>query len=182
MTTPPFVADPDPGWPAAAARLVTELHAALPGQLAPIEHIGSTAVPGLPAKPVIDLMAATPDLAAFGSVAETRLAALGYRRLDTGMTGRLFYRREPLATPASYATHLHVVPADSWETRNERILRDHLLAHPADAERYGALKRRLAAAGGGPDAYTRGKTALVQELMDRARIARGLPIVDVWET
>ena len=179
MTTAPFVADPDPGWPAAAARLATELTAALPGLLEPIEHIGSTAVPGLPAKPVIDLMAATPDLTAFDSGVQERLAALGYRRLDTGMTGRLFYRREPGDLPAA---HLHVVPVDTWDTRNERILRDHLRAHPADAERYGALKRRLAVGGAGPDAYTRGKTALVQELMDRARTDRGLPTVDVWET
>src|ERR687897_330694 len=99
MTTVPFVADPDPGWPAVAARLAAELTVALPGLLAPIEHIGSTAVPGRPAKPVIDLMAATPDLAAFDRGVEERLAVLGSRRREPGMPGRLFYRREPGETP-----------------------------------------------------------------------------------
>jgi GrpB-like predicted nucleotidyltransferase (UPF0157 family) len=166
------VRDYDPAWPALAAGAIAELRAAMPVRIGAVEHVGSTAVPGLAAKPVIDLMAATEDLD--GVVAHERaLLDLEYRRLETGMPERLFYRR------AGY--HLHVVTSASWPTRNERLLREHLLADPAARAEYAQLKRELAGSAADGDAYTRGKTALIQRLVDAARAARGLPRVDVWE-
>ncbi|MET7425651.1 GrpB family protein [Dactylosporangium sp. NPDC005555] len=167
------IRDHDPAWAGLARQAVGELRSALPGTFGVIEHIGSTAVPGLAAKPVIDLMAAVEDL---GTSADDVLATLGYRRLETGMRGRLFYRRD-----GGPAYHLHVVTADTWDTRNERLLRDHLLRHPGDRDEYGRLKRALAAAGHDGDTYTREKTALIQRMVDAARDARGLARVDVWE-
>jgi len=76
---------------------------------------------------------------------------------------------------------LHVVPADSWPGRNKRLLRDYLRTHPAQARRYADLKRDLAVRHGASSGYTRAKTELIQELTDRARAARGLPSVPVWE-
>ena len=169
--------DYDPGWPAAAQTAMKELTAALDGRLLRIEHIGSTSVPGLAAKPVIDLMAATDDLDSVAAAAEPTLTALGYRLIETGMRDRLFYRRE--GEPVAY--HLHVVTAPSWDERLERLLRDHLLDHPADRAEYETLKRALAAAGHGGDEYTRAKTALIQRMVDDARTRRGLPPVPVWE-
>lgn len=164
--------DYDPAWPQLAQRAIDEVLAALPGLIAAAEHVGSTSVPGLAAKPIIDLMAATDDLddvlAADGALEE-----IGYRRIDTGIPGRLFYRRD--------GYHLHVVTTASWDTRNQRLLRDHLLRNPADRDAYARLKRELAGAGGDIDAYTRGKTALIQRIVDAARAERGLPKVDVWE-
>ena len=93
----------------------------MPGRLAVVEHIGSTAVTGLPAKPVIDLMAATEVLDVV-TEAENVLQALGYRRIETGMPGGLLYQRA--AEPVAY--HLHVVTTPSWDARNERLLRDYL--------------------------------------------------------
>ena len=58
-------------------------------------------------------------------------------------------------------------------------MRDHLRAHPGDAARYADLKRTLTDLDG--DSYTRAKTALIQEIIDRARSDRGLPLVGVWE-
>ncbi|MFF5225575.1 GrpB family protein [Dactylosporangium sp. NPDC000521] len=168
--------DHDPAWAGSARRAVEELTTALPGLFGVVEHVGSTAVPGLAAKPVIDLMAATATLDAVIE-ADELLGSLGYRRLETGMRGRLFYRRD--GSPVAY--HLHVVTADTWDTRNERLLRDHLLHSPADRGEYGALKQRLAGAGHDGEAYTRAKTALIQRMVDAARDARGLPRVDVWE-
>ncbi|MDT0345539.1 GrpB family protein [Streptomyces litchfieldiae] len=171
------VADYDPAWPALAAAAIRELHGALPGAFPEIEHIGSTAVPGLAAKPVIDLMAAADDLAAVAARADA-LADLGYRRHANGMTDRLLYVR----LAGRRRTHiLHVVAAESWPTRNQRILRDHLRRHPRDAARYAELKRALVAAGTTPGDYARAKTALIQELTDRARARLGLPSVPVWE-
>ncbi|WP_314173216.1 GrpB family protein [Streptomyces winkii] len=94
------------------------------------------------------------------------------------MTERLLYVR---ADNGSRSHVLHVVTLESWPTRNQRIFRDHLRAHPEDALRYAQLKRAIGAAGTGPGEYTRAKTALVQELTDRARARLGLPSVPVWE-
>jgi GrpB-like predicted nucleotidyltransferase (UPF0157 family) len=165
------VAEPDERW----GELGRQACFALAPLFLAIEHIGSTAVPGLPAKPVIDLMASIDHL---DDVDDHTLETFGYRTVPTDMPERLFYRREDYD---STAYHLHVVPAASWPTRNERLLRDHLLTHPADRDRYAALKRDLMDRHGPGEAYTRGKTGLIQELTDAARAERGLPSVPVWE-
>jgi GrpB-like predicted nucleotidyltransferase (UPF0157 family) len=170
------VRDYDPAWPEVARHAIDELSAAAAGWLTRIEHIGSTSVPGLAAKPVIDLMAATGTLDAPPEI-DKAVLALGYRHMPRWSAERIWFRRE--GEPVAY--HLHVVLEDSWDTRNERILRDHLLEHPSDREAYGALKRGLAAAGHDADTYTRAKTALIQRMMDDARTARGLPAIEVWE-
>ncbi|MEU7154640.1 GrpB family protein [Streptomyces sp. NPDC045456] len=167
----------DPAWPAAAADAIADVREALSGAISDIEHIGSTSVPGLAAKPIIDLMAAAED---FGAVEarEEALARIGFRRSANGMTSRLLYIRGE----GSHRTHhLHVVTLESWPARNQRILRDHLRAHPRDAARYAQLKQSLAATGASAETYTQAKTELIQELIDRARADRGLPAVSVWE-
>lgn len=166
----------DSRWPELAADAITAARAATGGSITAAEHVGSTSVPGLLAKPIIDLMAATPaldDLRAH----EPALAELGYHLVETGMPERLLYRR----TVDKLGYHLHVVTQESWPTRNERILRDHLRETPADRDRYARLKEELAVGTVDVDAYTRGKTALVQEMIDVARRRRGLPWVNVWE-
>jgi GrpB-like predicted nucleotidyltransferase (UPF0157 family) len=165
------LAEPDPRW----ADLGRQACVVLAPLFLTIEHVGSTAVPGLPAKPVIDLMA---SLHGLDEINEGSLETFGYRRMATDMPERLWYRREDYD---STAYHLHVVTAASWPTRNERLLRDHLLSHPADRDRYAALKRELMDKFGPGLAYTRGKTELIQELTDAARAERGLPSVPVWE-
>ena len=169
------VVEYDEGWPVRAAAARAEL---IPlGVFDAVEHIGSTSVPGLAAKPVIDLMAAAASLDRV-TAAEDALAGLGYHPLDARMPGRLFYYRDE---DGQRAYHLHVVTADTWDTRNQRLLRDYLRAHPEDARRYGELKQRLAAEQTDGDEYTEAKTELIQELTDRARADRGLPSVPVWE-
>jgi len=69
-----------------------------------LEHIGSTSIPGLAAKQVIDLMAAANDLDHVLQFERKALLPLGYSRLETGMTQRLFYRRDP-GSPARSRTH-----------------------------------------------------------------------------
>lgn len=177
------IADYDPAWPELAAAARAELIAACPGLFEELEHIGSTAVPGLAAKPVIDLMAAVREyerdwLDDQGSAWWRAIEGLGYQHLDTGMSGRLFFFR--VTDGRRY--HLHLVPRAGWAERNERLLRDWLRAHAADAQAYAALKRTLADRGYAGATYTRAKTRLIQEFVDRAREARGLPPVAVWET
>ncbi|MGH4029382.1 GrpB family protein [Actinomycetota bacterium Odt1-20B] len=179
------IADYDPDWPRQAAAAIDALGAAAPELFAEIEHIGSTAVPGLAAKPVIDLMAAVVDLALVPRH-QAALAALGFHPHENGMTDRLLFVR---ADNGVRSHILHVVTLESWPTRNQRILRDYLRAHPEEALRYAQLKRAIVGAGKGAGAgvgigageYARAKTALVQELTDRARARLGLPSVPVWE-
>ncbi|MFI6296947.1 GrpB family protein [Nonomuraea sp. NPDC050790] len=163
----------DPAWPEHAAAAIRELQERLPGTFAQIEHIGSTAVPGLAAKPIIDLMAAAADLAAVERH-EASLHSLGYHRHVNDMTDRLLYVRD-------HAYNLHVVTLASWPGRNQRFFRDYLREHPEEAARYAALKRTLAASGIERGEYARAKTDLIQELTDRARAQHGLPPIPVWE-
>src|SRR5829696_3504700 len=168
----------DPAWPQRYQSAAAELLGAVGQRFLRLEHIGSAAVPGLPAKPTIDMMASVPDLQE-GLAASTALAELGYQLVDTGMPDRLlFQRRTTTGTPSH---HLHVVTEATWATRNERLLRDYLRRHPKQAHRYGEFKRRLARDLGPGEAYTRGKTTLIQELVDAARDELGLPCVPVWE-
>ena len=143
-----------------------------------IEHAGSTAVPGLAAKPVIDILAAVKSVPDDGAALIDSLKPLGYKEFDAGMTGRLMCTRDENGVRAQ---HLHILPLERWDLLHERMLRDWLLTHPADRDRYGALKKELAARPGMGSEYTWLKTPLVQELVDAARAARGLPSVPVWE-
>ena len=99
------VVEYDAAWPVRAAAARADLISL--GVFDAVEHIGSTSVPGLAAKPVIDLMAAAASLDAVAA-AEDALAGLGYHRFDTGMPGRLFYFRDE---DGQRAYQLHVVPA-----------------------------------------------------------------------
>ena len=171
------IADYDPRWPDMASAAIAELQDASPELFTEIEHIESTSVPGLAAKPVIDLMAATASLREVRDH-EPALAGLGFIPHENGMNDRLLYVR----APEGVRTHiLHVVTQASWPTRNQRILRDHLRSRPEEAARYAELKRRLTTTAVTPDEYTEAKTTFIQEVTDRAREEHGLPPEPVWE-
>jgi GrpB-like predicted nucleotidyltransferase (UPF0157 family) len=169
----------DAAWPQYYQSEAARIWAVRQIPLVAMEHIGSTAVPGLVAKPVIDIMAAVTTLPDPQFAAGT-YEPLGYALVETGMPERLFFRRS--GPEIGCAFHLHLVTASSWPERNERLLRDYLLTHPEDAQAYGRLKEHLASTYADDGlAYTKAKTAFIQSLVDRARDARGLPRVDVWE-
>jgi GrpB-like predicted nucleotidyltransferase (UPF0157 family) len=171
------VVDYDATWPGIAAAARTELQTALAGVFLAIEHFGSTSVPGLAAKPIIDLMAAVDEVDLVARH-DGVLSELGYERFDAFPPGRLFYQRD---RDGRRTHHLHVVPARDFAIRNELLLRDYLRTHHGDAARYAELKRQLAAVAASGDEYTRAKTSLIQELTDAARAERGLPSIPVWE-
>ena len=143
-----------------------------------IEHFGSTAIPGLQAKPIIDILA---KVAALPMAKEKLrlLADLGYAIGESGMRNRLYLRKELAADQP--ALHLHILAESDWDLAHERLMRDHLLARPDQARAYGALKDRLAIEfRDDREAYTRAKTEFIQKIVDAARDARGLPRVNVW--
>jgi len=156
--------DYDPEWP----RLFEEERARLDGALGAaavgIEHIGSTAVPGLPAKPVLDVAVAVASLAAVGALIGP-IGALGYRYLgEYGLPGRHFFQ---LGDPVTH--HLHVVEVAGEHWRVWRTFRDYLRGHPDEAARYADFKRGLAARyASDRDAYTRSKSEFVNDILAKA--------------
>jgi GrpB-like predicted nucleotidyltransferase (UPF0157 family) len=105
------------------------------------------------------------------------LAGVGFRPIAAGpRTHRVLVRMS-----GRERTHIaHFFAADQWETCNQRIFRDWLNTHPADRAKYEQVKIAAAADATGRD-YTARKTAVVQEIVDRARAGSGLPGVDVWD-
>lgn len=143
-----------------------------------LHHIGSTAVPDIVAKPVIDMLAVVPALEALDARAH-RLVALGYEALgEFGIRGRRYFRK---TSADGIRTHqLHAFAAGSPEVQRHLDFRDYLRACPAAAAAYAALKQDLARrCGGDTRAYTDGKTAFVDAVEQRAaawrlRADRGL--------
>jgi GrpB-like predicted nucleotidyltransferase (UPF0157 family) len=130
-----------------------------------------------------DVFPSAVHLAAVSEASERLLPALeglGYRLIDAGMRNRLFLRRRDEGTGQAF--HLHIVELATWDERKERLMRDYLLEHPEAVKAYGDLKDRLAATYANDSlAYTEAKTAFIQDIVDKARDARGLPRVDVRE-
>ena len=173
------VADHDPAWAGWFGRLRDRIWPAVEHLAARIDHIGSTAVPGLAAKPVIDLDIVVTSEAAVRPVIEA-LRPLGYLwRGDLGIEGRqAFFRPDDDDLPDH---HLYLVVDGSRAHQDHVLLRD-LLREDADArQRYAALKRRsVAEVDGDIERYVAAKAALVAELLARARAERGLPPVTYW--
>ncbi|MFD6443801.1 GrpB family protein [Promicromonospora sp. NPDC060204] len=166
----------DPRWPESFTLAAAELSEIEPSWI--VEHIGSTAIPGMAAKPAIDLAVRVGSFTEVEDRFES-LASLGWLRIARGPKAhRVLVRQEgPRRTDIA-----HFFTTEQWETCNQRIFRDWLLAHPQDAARYLDVKRTAAEAATSMPDYTARKTAVVQDIVDRARAARGLPLVDVWET
>lgn len=149
LAEPVDVVPYDPGWPALFAEEAARLRRLLPPRLVGrIEHIGSTAVPGLPAKPIVDISLEVPDLACVRREIAPILEPLGYelfwRERDPGdpVPAYAWFTRRDVAGRRTH--NIHLLPPDSphWD---RLAFRDHLRAHPEVARAYGALKVRLAA-------------------------------------
>ena len=160
------VVDYDPSWPALFAELAARVKAAFTGaSLVRIEHVGSTSVPGLPAKPIIDIDVVIPSCAALtDSIA--RLATLGYTHQgDLGIASRESFR-----SPSDLPAHnLYVCADDSPELHRHLTFRDYLRAHPDEVKHYAKLKRDLAAHYTNDiDSYVNGKADFVQGVLIKA--------------
>lgn len=167
------IAEPDPAWPERFAGLRTRIHDALGGTALSIEHVGSTSVPGMPAKPIIDIDVTVADSADEAAYAE-RLQSAGFvfvLRERRWHEHRLFTADEPRA-------NIHVWSPDSPEAVRHRMLRDWLTEHADDRERYAAAKREAAAptadAPGLVQAYNQRKEPVIREILDRMFRAHGL--------
>lgn len=187
MPDPVVIVDYDPAWP---ARFAAEAEALLQnlGHAHGLEHIGSTAVPGLAAKPVIDILLAVDDAALLDVNAEEQavpgeskpIAPAGepshlalvqaitscdftYRGVN-GLPGRLFFYRH-----GAGSAHVHVALRDSWFVHDQLLFRDWLCEHAEDAARYETLKRELAGClRDDRVAYTNAKSDFIRDVLLRA--------------
>lgn len=158
------VVDYDPAWPLWFEQERDRLRQVLGQQAVSIDHIGSTAVPGLAAKPILDILViAEPFPLVPASVAA--IEALGHEyRGENGIPGRQYFRTRP------HARHLHVFAPGSEAARQHLILRDYLRTHPEAVRDYAALKLRLATEHRlDREAYTDGKSDLVRSILEKAR-------------
>jgi GrpB-like predicted nucleotidyltransferase (UPF0157 family) len=165
MPGPVIVVDYDPRWPDLFEQLRAPAAEVLGNLVVIVEHVGSTAVPGLAAKPIIDIDVVVPSVADIPE-AIGRLAILGYvHRGDLGIPGR-----ESFTSPAGKPMHhLYVCALDNQELRRHRLFRDYLLTHPDTAGEYGELKKAAAARFSEDRAgYTEAKTRFVEAVLVQA--------------
>lgn len=174
MTGRVILAPYDPEWPRRFHQEAVVLGAVFAGSDAAIEHVGSTAVPGLGAKPVIDIMVGLSHLVQ----AESRMGALeaeGYeyvRKHEKQFPQRRYFRK-PRFGPSAYHLHCVVRGSDFWI----RVLafRDYVRAHPEAAAAYGELKRDLAARLG-KEAYTEAKGPFIERILASALVGTRSPL------
>lgn len=166
----------DPSWPQRFEEFAASIRAAgADGWI--VEHIGSTAIPGMSAKPIVDLAVRVQTRGEFDAY-RSALEAVGWRT-GSGI------RTHPVMIMEAAGERLaiaHFFTAAEWDAVPQRLLRDWLCAHPDDAERYKRVKHEAAReAEERNSSYNAAKTAVIQEIVDRARAARGLEPVDVYD-
>jgi len=165
---PVLVVEYDPEWPRRYEDERARIIAALGGLMTGIEHVGSTAVPGLGGKPVIDIMV---GVARFedGERCVGLLEGLGYEYCgEAGIPGRLFFRR---GLPRTHQIHLAEEGGDFWE--DVLLFRNFLRAHPQTAAEYYKLKKKLAARFRTErEVYADAKTPFIRSVLERARAAQ----------
>jgi GrpB-like predicted nucleotidyltransferase (UPF0157 family) len=173
-----FLVEPDPSWAGLGAAEAARVRAALSGLDVQVHHVGSTSVPGLAAKPLLDLLLTVPDATDEDSYAPA-LQAAGYAfhiREADWHEHRLFKRGTPhfadhhIVRDGVPKVNLHVFPAASDEPGRMLLFRDWLRTHPEDRELYERAKRDLAGQEWSVvQDYADAKTSVVREILSRAR-------------
>ena len=165
--------DSDPAWPRAYDGLACRIREALGWRVLQLEHVGSTAVPGLAAKPVVDIDLTVADPGRERDYVPA-LETIGFRLI---IREPWWYGHRMLAA-GEPPCNLHVFGFDSPELIRHRIFRDWLRGNPVDRDRYAAAKRQAAAeanaAGEHVMQYNLRKEHVIREIYHRAFVAAGL--------
>jgi len=153
----------DPSWPDDFRSARDEILARVGDRcFVGFEHVGSTAIPGLASKPVIDMVAAVDDVSRIVEIAE-QLGALGYAAWHSTPGRRTLQRRDARGNATE---HLHIVALASREWHNQIRFRDLLRAHPTYRIEYEKLKFELADRYEDTQDYSEAKTGLIQRLLE----------------
>jgi GrpB-like predicted nucleotidyltransferase (UPF0157 family) len=164
------IVDYDPRWPLLFDEEAKRLRAVLdPSLIIGLEHFGSTAIPGLSAKPIIDILIAVRSLAAAQVTFAEALRRLDYVYwADNPKKDRMFFVKgmPPFGSKRSHHVHVTEPQGEMWQ---RLAFRDYLRAHPEEAETYGGLKKRIAAEHKmDREVYTDAKSAYVASVMRKA--------------
>ena len=167
------VVEYDPAWEMAFTQEVGKLLKVFGESLIAIHHIGSTSIPGLSAKPVIDMLVVLRETETIDRFSAA-MRGLGYRVrgecLDAeipGTPGRFYFTKDD---PERRTHHVHVYAVDHPEIVDKLAFRDYLRTHPQRAAQYGAIKRHLAVEHRHDNiGYMRGKDAYIKSVLDEAR-------------
>jgi GrpB-like predicted nucleotidyltransferase (UPF0157 family) len=163
------LAAPDAAWPTRYAELWARLRRALgPGWV--MEHVGATSVPGLIAKPVIDMALRLPPDRLLAEVCPSLVRAGWTAPVAVGDHWATFWLTGEVRSAIG-----HIFTAEQWPEAHVRLFADWLRTHPADRDRYADLKTALVARGTWGSDYTAAKGAFVLEMVNKARGARGRP-------
>jgi GrpB-like predicted nucleotidyltransferase (UPF0157 family) len=166
-----IIAPYDPDWPMMFAAEAVHIRHALGDLALRIEHVGSTSVLGLAAKPVIDIQVSVPTLEPADRY-RTWLADLGYTHFSLGAFDLVYpFFKKPAEWPSTY--HVHLCVSGSEQERDHVAFRNFLRRHPTVAAEYAALKCRLAATHDGltmesQERYSLSKTEFVRSVLARA--------------
>lgn len=160
----------DPRWPRLFREEKSRLQTIFGGAVR-IEHIGSTAVPGLSAKPTIDILLEKPrELDAGRIIAE--MEANGYIHMKEQTRHLMFVKGYTSEGLAEESFHIHIGPTDQDWLWDRTYFRDYLIIHPAEARRYEELKRKLAALyRHDRDAYTDAKADYIRRITEKGKAA-----------
>jgi GrpB-like predicted nucleotidyltransferase (UPF0157 family) len=168
-----MVCDYDPVWAATFEHERTCLHGVLGALVLTIEHVGSTSVPGLAAKPVIDLLVGVRSLPEARSCCIEPIQALGYTYLpqyESWLPGELFFRKGP---PGPWTHHVHMMEPAHPHWDELLLFRDYLRCHPEIVGAYANVKKALALVFGEDIAgYRNAKHPFIQRVMANAQAER----------
>jgi GrpB-like predicted nucleotidyltransferase (UPF0157 family) len=167
------VCDYDPRWPILFEQESIRIRKSLGSYALAIEHMGSTAVPGLPSKPIIDLLVGVPSLEEAKVRCIEPIQELGYIYIPeyaSWIPGELFFRK---GLPGPWTHHVHLMEPSYPRWDALLVFRDYLRANPEAAQAYADVKRALAASSiDDIEAYRIGKTTFVEETTSKARAWR----------
>ncbi|WP_118973631.1 GrpB family protein [Taibaiella koreensis] len=171
------IMDYDPRWPEQFEQLKSIYSAALENHILSVEHVGSTAVPGLAAKPVLDIDIIVADEARLNKTIPI-IALMGYQFMgDQGIKDRYAFRAVSDLSPDMHTGvrwpkhHLYCGIAGSISLSNHLLFRDALRGNVTLAEQYGELKKNLASATGDIDVYVEGKSAFIADVLQKAGLS-----------
>jgi len=172
MEHPVVIVEYDPQWPVQFEEEKERILRVTGHIIVTVEHVGSTAVLGLGAKPIIDIMVGVHRLADARECIEP-LKTIGYEYMpeyEAEMPERRYFHRGP---PGGRTCHMHMVELDGDFWERHLLFRDYLRTHPEVSQQYHLLKKELAAKHGSDRAaYTEAKTSFIRCIEDRARAGK----------
>jgi GrpB-like predicted nucleotidyltransferase (UPF0157 family) len=164
------IVDYDAAWPANFEREAAALTGVFGELLLSLHHIGSTSIPGMRSKPIIDIMPVVDDIEAVDPLTPA-MSELGYEGLgENGISGRRYFRK---GGDEARSHHVHVYEPGNPEVARHLDFRDYVRAHAEAADTYARLKERLAQEFTTDiTAYSEGKSAFIEEMIAKAQAWR----------